>query len=90
MAIEDAAISAQSLAQMPDDAATALKSYCAVRRARANKVQQLAARNGQRYHFGGLNGAVRDAAMRLMGGTRLLRHYDWIYDWRPPATLSLS
>jgi salicylate hydroxylase len=90
MAIEDAAISAQSLAQMPDDAEAALKSYCAVRRARANKVQQLAARNGQRYHFGGLNGAVRDAAMRLMGGTRLLRHYDWIYDWRPPATLSLS
>ena len=90
MAIEDAAISARCLAQMPDDAAAALKSYCAVRRARANKVQQLAARNGQRYHFGGLNGAVRDAAMRLMGGTRLLRHYDWIYDWRPPATLSLS
>ena len=90
MAIEDAAISARCLAQMPDDAAAALKSYCAVRRARANKVQQLAARNGQRYHFGGLNGAVRDVAMRLMGGTRLLRHYDWIYDWRPPATLSLS
>jgi hypothetical protein len=33
---------------------------------------------------------MRDAAMRLMGGTRQLRHYDWIYDWRPPSTLSLS
>jgi salicylate hydroxylase len=90
MAIEDAAISARCLAQMPDDAAAALKSYCVVRRTRANKVQRLAARNGQRYHFGGFSGAMRDAAMRLMGGTRLLRHYDWIYDWRPPSTLSLS
>jgi salicylate hydroxylase len=90
MAIEGAAISARCLAQMPDDAEAAFKSYCAMRRARANKVQQLAARNGQRYHFGGLNGAVRDAAMRLMGGKRLLRQYDWIYDWRSPATLSAS
>lgn len=90
MAIEDAVISARCLAQMTDNADAALKSYCAVRRARANKVQQLAARNGQRYHFSGLNGVVRDAAMRLMGGARLLRHYDWIYGWRPPATLSLS
>jgi len=90
MAIEDAAIAARCLAQKPDDAAAALKAYGAVRRARANKVQRLAARNGQRYHFGRLNGMVRDTAMRLMGGTRLLQHYDWIYDWRPPATLSLS
>ena len=90
MAIEDAVISARCLAQMTDNADAALKSYCAVRRARANKVQQLAARNGQRYHFSGLNGVVRDAAMRVMGGARLLRHYDWIYGWRPPATLSLS
>jgi len=25
-----------------------------------------------------------------MGGTRLLHHYDWLYDWRPPATLSIT
>ena len=90
MAIEDAAIAARCLTQKPDDPAAALKFYSAVRRARANKVQRLAARNGQRYHFGGLTGVMRDAAMRLMGGNRLLHHYDWIYDWRPPATLSLS
>jgi salicylate hydroxylase len=87
MAIEDAAISARCLAQMPDDAKTAWQTYCAVRRTRANKVQRMAARNGQRYHFGGISGAMRDKAMRLIGGMRLLRHYDWIYDWRPPATL---
>ena len=52
MAIEDAAVAAQCLAQMPDDAAEALRAYCAVRRARAWKVQRLAASNGARYHLG--------------------------------------
>jgi salicylate hydroxylase len=90
MAIEDAAVAAQCLAQMPDDAAKALRAYCAVRRARAWKVQRLATRNGQRYHLAGLNAALRNTAMRIMGGTRLLHHYDWLYDWRPPATLSIT
>jgi hypothetical protein len=33
---------------------------------------------------------ARNTAMRIMGGTRLLHHYDWLYDWRPPATLSIT
>jgi salicylate hydroxylase len=85
MAIEDAVVAAQCLASMPDDAAGALRAYCIARRARTAKVQRLASRNGGRYHLSGLSGTLRDAAMRLMGGTRLLRHYDWLYDWRPPA-----
>jgi salicylate hydroxylase len=90
MAIEDAAIAAQSLARMPDDPAEALRIYAAVRRSRAWKVQRLAARNGGRYHLSGVQAMVRNAAMRTLGGTRLLHHYDWIYDWRPPAALSLT
>jgi salicylate hydroxylase len=90
MAIEDAAVAAQCLAQMPDDATAALRAYCAVRRARASKVQRLAARNGGRYHLAGISAVARNTAMRLMGGTRLLHHYDWLYDWRPPATLSIT
>jgi salicylate hydroxylase len=90
MAIEDAAVAAQCLAQMPDDAAQALRAYCAVRRARAWKVQRLATRNGGRYHLAGVGAALRNTAMRIMGGTRLLHHYDWLYDWRPPATLSIT
>ena len=90
MAIEDAAVAAQCLAQMPDDATAALRAYCAVRRARAWKVQRLAARNGGRYHLAGISAVARNTAMRLMGGTRLLHHYDWLYDWRPPATLSIT
>jgi salicylate hydroxylase len=90
MAIEDAAVAAQCLARMPDDAAGALRAYCAVRRARTRKVQRLAARNGERYHLGGARGMLRNTALRVMGGARLLGHYDWLYDWRPPATLSIT
>jgi salicylate hydroxylase len=85
MAIEDAAVAAQCLAQEPDDPVAALRVYGATRRARARKVQRLAARNGARYHLGGPRGWLRDAAMRMMGGKHLLTHYDWIYRWRPPG-----
>jgi hypothetical protein len=33
---------------------------------------------------------VRNLAMHALGGARLLHHYDWLYDWRPPAALSLT
>jgi salicylate hydroxylase len=88
IAIEDAAVAAQCLARMPDDPAAALRHYWAERRARAWKVQRLAARNGRRYHLSGVRAMVRNAAMRMLGGARLLHHYDWIYDWRPPAAAS--
>jgi salicylate hydroxylase len=90
MAIEDAAVAAQCLARAPDDAEAALQTYCAVRRARAWKVQRLAARNGARYHLGGIRSTLRDVVMRTVGGTRLLHHYDWLYDWRPPAPFSIT
>jgi len=90
MAIEDAAVAAQCLARTPDDALEALRLYWGVRRARAWKVQRLAARNGERYHLSGLRGMLRDTAMHIMGGSRLLRHYDWLYDWRPPPALSIT
>jgi salicylate hydroxylase len=53
-------------------------------------VQRQAARNGQHYHLKGVSAMVRNAAMGVMGGEHLLRHYDWLYDWRPPAALSLT
>ena len=90
MAIEDATVAAQSLAQMPDDPTQALQTYWAVRRARTRKVQRMAARNGTRYHLGLIPGMLRNTAMRVMGGTHLLRHYDWLYDWRPPTSLSTT
>jgi salicylate hydroxylase len=85
MAIEDAAVAAQCLARTPDDAPRALRTYCAIRRGRTRKVQRIAARTGARYHFTGVAAWLRDTAMGAIGGQRLLQHYDWIYDWRPPA-----
>ena len=85
MAIEDAAVVAQCMARQPDDPAAALQSYYASRKARTRKVQRLAARNGDRYHLGGLSGFGRDLVLRTIGGERLLHNYDWIYGWRPPA-----
>jgi salicylate hydroxylase len=75
---------------MPQDAAAALKTYAAIRRARAWRVQRAAARNGARYHRSGAPRLLRDAAMRTIGGVRLLAHYDWLYDWRPPPAFSIS
>ncbi|HEX4410029.1 MAG TPA: FAD-dependent monooxygenase [Xanthobacteraceae bacterium] len=85
MAIEDAAVVAHCLARKPDDMPGALRTYVAARRNRAGKVQQMAAKNGARYHFGGAMAKLRNAAMRTMGGKRLLHHYDWIYSWQPPG-----
>ncbi len=88
MAIEDAVVAARCLARQSDDAAAALKAYSSLRRGRTRRVQRDAARNGQRYHRGILPAALRNAAMRAIGGDRLLWHYDWLYDWQPPAALS--
>ncbi|MFZ1924090.1 MAG: FAD-dependent monooxygenase [Xanthobacteraceae bacterium] len=88
MAIEDAVVAARCLAHQSDDAAAALKTYSSLRRGRTRKVQRQAARNGERYHRGVLPAALRNAAMRAIGGERLLRHYDWLYHWQPPAALS--
>jgi len=90
MAIEDAAVAAQCLARMPDDPGSAWESYSAIRRGRTRKVQRLAARNGKRYHRAGAAAMLRNTAMRLIGGERLLQNYDWLYDWRPPAGLSIT
>jgi salicylate hydroxylase len=90
MAIEDAAVAAQCLARMPDDPSEALRTYGAIRRGRTWKVQRLAARNGARYHQSGAAAWLRDTAMRMAGGALLLRHYDWLYDWRPPPAFSIT
>jgi salicylate hydroxylase len=90
MAIEDAAVAAQCLTRMPDDPAAAFESYSAIRRRRTRKVQRLAARNGKRYHQAGVAAMLRNTAMRILGGERLLHNYDWLYDWRLPAGLSIT
>jgi salicylate hydroxylase len=83
LAIEDAAVLAHALQQAPDDIARAFRRYEGLRRRRVSRAQREAQRNGQRYHLSGLRASVRNTALRAIGGERLLRRYDWLYDWTP-------
>ena len=82
MAIEDAAVLAHHLEQN-EDPAPAFRAYERARAARVARVQREARRNSSRYHLAGPFGFVRDMLLRTMGGERLLRRYDWLYDWKP-------
>ena len=61
MAIEDAAVLAQCLAQTPDDAPAALRSYEDKRQKRTARTQRAARRNGTVYHMGGAEAFLRGA-----------------------------
>jgi salicylate hydroxylase len=82
MAIEDAAVLARCLAA-DDDPSRALRGYEQARHRRVARAQREARANSWRYHLSGPLGSARDAALRTMGGERLLRRYDWLYDWKP-------
>jgi salicylate hydroxylase len=83
MAIEDAAVLALRLADMPDDPAAAMRRYERQRRERTARAQRSARRNGRVYHMGGAQAALRTLALMAMGGKRLLTRYDWLYGWTP-------
>ena len=51
MAIEDAAVLADSLARSPDDPAAAMRRYERARRRRTARVQRAARSNGRIYHL---------------------------------------
>ena len=81
MAIEDAAVLANSLS-VSSDVPAALKLYEAERKGRMVRVAAAAARTGQRYHFTGGMAAARDLALRVAGERLILNEVDWIYRWR--------
>jgi salicylate hydroxylase len=87
MAIEDAAVLADCLAKSPDDPAPAMRRYESLRNDRTTRAQKAAARNGTRYQASGVEAAVRNTTLRMMGGAGLLKRYDWLYGWRmtPPV-----
>ena len=83
MAIEDAAVLAQRLADARDDPAGAMRRYERQRRGRAARAQRAARRNGIVYQLGGPGAFLRTLALTAIGGERLLARYDWLYGWRP-------
>jgi salicylate hydroxylase len=82
LAIEDAAVLAAQVAAHPNDPARALRIYEAKRQARSSRMQRTARRTGTLYHYSGPDAFARNLVLRKFGGERLLKHYDWIYDWR--------
>jgi salicylate hydroxylase len=84
MAIEDAAVLADMLGKYLDDPADALRAYEGARHHRTMRAQHLSRRQGRIYGRTGPEALIRNFAMRAMGGERLLRRYDWLYNWRPP------
>ena len=84
MAIEDAAVLADSLGKNMDDPASALREYEATRRKRTKHAQQASRRQAKIYGLTGPEALVRNLSMRLIGGERLRERYDWLYTWQPP------
>ena len=84
MAIEDAAVLGERLAETPDDPDNAMRRYERQRRRRTARAWRAARRNGTVYHMGGAKAFLRTLAIIAMGGgRRLLRRYDWLYGWTP-------
>jgi salicylate hydroxylase len=84
LAIEDGAVLADMLGKYKDDPADALRAYEGARRLRTERAQQASRRQGRIYGRSGPEALIRNLGMRMVGGERLLRRYDWIYTWRPP------
>jgi len=86
MAIEDAAVLAECLGDLPDpngaSVAEALKRYAGIRHARVARLQAMARQQGRIYHLGGPAALMRDLIIRTLGPRRLMERQDWIYDWR--------
>lgn len=82
MALEDAVVLASSIAAAPGDPDAALASYAALRRPRVERVAAASQQNGVIFHMQGVAAFARDTAMRMLGGERLMRRYDWLYGWR--------
>jgi salicylate hydroxylase len=83
-AMEDALTLAHCLAHfaaIPE----ALNTYAAKRRGRADRAQVASLRQGRVYRLSPPLSSARDAGLRLVSGTLIMRGLDWLYDWRPPA-----
>jgi salicylate hydroxylase len=83
MAIEDAAVLADSLKRHAGAPQHGLRVYEAARRKRTARVQAVSRQQGKIYGQTGPEALIRNIGMKLLGGDRLLHHYDWLYRWRP-------
>jgi salicylate hydroxylase len=79
MALEDAWAIGRALGQPDRSIEAAWRDVEQLRLPRVRRVVRASARNAQSFHLSGPLRLARDAAMRMMGGDRLLSAYDWLY-----------
>jgi salicylate hydroxylase len=84
LAIEDGVTLAHCLGAGADQA-SALARFCALRAARASRIQRASRRQGQVYRLSAPFSWARDAVLALAPGHRLMARLDWLYGWRPPG-----
>lgn len=82
LAIEDAATLAALLPADPHRVPGALEAYAKSRRARVDRVQAEARRNGRIYHASPLVAFGRNMVMRQFGPERMTTRYDWLYGFK--------
>ena len=85
MAIEDAAVLADMLKRHADNPTAGLRAYEAARQKRTARAQHISRKQGRIYGQTGPESLIRNFGMRLLGGEKLLRRYDWLYNWRAPS-----
>jgi salicylate hydroxylase len=77
-AIEDAGALGAALDQ-GNDIYAGLRTYQAMRQARATRVQKESRSQAAIYHFAGPAAFFRDATLRALSGPKMLARYDWLY-----------
>ncbi|MCF8478507.1 MAG: FAD-dependent monooxygenase [Pseudolabrys sp.] len=85
MAIEDAAVLAACLKNNADNLPQGLRAYEAARRQRTARAQHVSRKQGKLYGQSGPEALIRNFGMRMLGGEKLLKRYDWLYSWRAPS-----
>jgi salicylate hydroxylase len=81
MAIEDATVLARYIADTTVPMSGRLARAAAERAARTAAVADFANRNGRIYHLPRGLAWARNAAIRGLGGARILQRSAWIYGW---------
>jgi salicylate hydroxylase len=82
MAIEDAAVLASCMKAHFGAPEAGLRAYEAARQARTERAQQISRKQGKLYGQTGPEAMIRNLGMKLLGGEKLLRRYDWLYSWK--------
>ena len=82
MAIEDGAVLADCLKANAENLPQGLRAYEAARAKRTARAQHVSRKQGKLYGQTGPSVLIRNLGMKLLGGERLLKRYDWLYSWQ--------